>query len=327
MRSLLQAKKIMAGPRKVLITGGCGFIGSNLIAALASGPDVPAVRVLDNESMGKRAHIAEFDVDFVSGDIRDADTVRRALNGIDAVVHLAADTRVMDSLENPAYNFDVNVVGSFNLISIMRELGVTRLVNASTGGAIIGEAHPPVHEEMVPRPLSPYGASKLAVEGYLSSFSAAYGFEAASLRFSNVFGPRSYHKGSVVAAFLKRILERKPLIVYGDGEQTRDYVYVGDLTGGIIAALSGGRSGVFQLGSGVPTSINELIDAMRQVVGADRVEVRYEPYREGEVRHTWCDVSKARSELGYNPSTSLISGLEATWTWFTKNAATPVGRV
>jgi UDP-glucose 4-epimerase len=316
----------MAGPRKVLITGGCGFIGSNLIAALASGPDAPAVRVLDNESLGKREHIAEFDVDFVNGDIRDADIVRRALNGVDAVVHLAADTRVMDSLENPAYNFDVNVVGSFNLISIMRELGVTRLVNASTGGAIIGEADPPVHEEMVPRPLSPYGASKLAVEGYLSSFSAAYGFNAASLRFSNVFGPRSYHKGSVVAAFFKRILEGKPLVVYGDGEQTRDYVYVGDLTGGIIAALAGIRSGVFQLGSGVPTSINALIDAMREVVGADRIEVRYEPHRAGEVLHTWCDVRKARNELGYDPSTPLVAGLKATWDWFQTNGATPVVR-
>lgn len=303
--------------RRIMITGGCGFVGSNLIAALRELADSPQIVVLDNESLGKHEHIAGFDVEFVKGDIRDRPTIRNALDGVDAVVHLAADTRVMDSLENPSHNFEVNVVGSFNLLMAMREAGVKRIVNASTGGAIIGEAEPPVHEEMLPRPLAPYGASKLAVEGYLNSFSAAYGFEAASLRFSNVYGPRSYHKGSVVAAFFKRVLQDKPLVVYGDGEQTRDYVFIGDLTGGIVRALMEGRSGVFQLGSGNPTSINQLIAAMRDVVGSGHaVDVRYEDHREGEVIHTWCDVSKARRELGFDPKTPLREGLAKTWDWF-----------
>lgn len=170
---------------RILITGGCGFVGCNLIPKLL-GSGRYTVRVIDNLSLGKRAWIDEFDTDFVEGDIRDPDAVDAALKGVDAVVHLAADTRVMDSIEDPAKNFDHNVTGSFTLLQRMRAAGVTRIVNASTGGAIMGEVDPPVHEDMTPRPTAPYGASKLAVEGYVSAFSGAYGFDGVSLRFSNV---------------------------------------------------------------------------------------------------------------------------------------------
>ena len=190
---------------RLLITGGCGFVGANLIAYLnrTTSHDIP---VLDNESLGKRQHIAGMRAEFIHGDIRDRDCLDAALKGVDAVVHLAADTRVIDSIDDPSHNFDVNVAGSFCLLQAMRAAGVRHLVNASTGGAILGEATPPVNEEMVPRPLSPYGAAKLAVEGYCSAFAASYGLKPVSLRFSNVYGPRSFHKGSVVAAFMKRIL-------------------------------------------------------------------------------------------------------------------------
>jgi UDP-glucose 4-epimerase len=304
---------------RVLITGGCGFVGANLIAHLnaAGGHEV---RVLDNESLGKREHIAGLDAEFVHGDIRDARALASALAGMEAVIHLAADTRVIDSIANPELNFDVNVIGTFRLLQAMREVGITRLVNASTGGAILGEVPPPVHEEMVPRPLSPYGASKLAVEGYCSAFAASYGFKPVSLRFSNVYGPRSFHKGSVVAAFMKRILAGKPLIVYGDGEQTRDYVFVSDLCQGIVAGLRTERPGVYQLGTGRPMSINGLIAAISTVVAPRRVEVVHEPARAGEVMHTWCDISRARAGLGYDPSTPLAEGLAETWAWFTEKA-------
>ncbi|MDO8287786.1 MAG: GDP-mannose 4,6-dehydratase [Parvibaculum sp.] len=303
--------------RKILITGGCGFIGSNLIAGLMSRSDAPDIRVLDNESLGKKAHIAEFDVDFIRGDVRDLNVVTGALRGVDAVIHLAADTRVVESIANPVHNFEVNVVGTFNLLSAMRETNVTRIINASTGGAIIGDAIPPVNEGMVPAPLSPYGASKLAAEGYCSTFSHAYGFQATSVRFSNVYGPRSYHKGSVVSAFLKNILRTESLVVYGDGEQTRDYVFVEDLCTGITKALESGKSGVFQLGTGLPTSINALIDNMLQITGSNYpVHVNYEPYRDGEIKQTWCDITKARRELGYNPQTTVLAGLQKTWEWF-----------
>jgi len=274
------------------------------------------VTVLDNEVLGSREFLRDLDCEFVSGDIRDPVAVRRALAGVDAVVHLAADTRVIPSIENPHFNMDVNLVGTFTVLDAMREAGVGTFVNASTGGAIVGTAAPPVHEEMVPRPLSPYGASKLAVEGYCSAFAASYGLSCLSLRFSNVYGPRSFHKGSVVALFLRQILNGEQLVVYGDGSQTRDYVYVSDLCDGIISGLASASSGVIQLGSGIPVSLDELISRIRAVVAPRSVDVTYEPFREGEVRNTYCDISRAASVLGYRPTIALEEGLSATWEWF-----------
>jgi UDP-glucose 4-epimerase len=304
--------------KRVLITGGCGFVGVNLAAALTKS-GAYQVRVIDNESLGKRKHLDGIEAGFVLGDIRNRDEVRGAMQGCEAVVHLAADTRVIESIEDPQLNFDTNVIGTFNVLEVMRELGVSQFVNASTGGAILGEVDPPAHERMLPQPMSPYGASKLAVEGYCSAFSASYGLHAASLRFSNVYGPRSFHKGSVVAHFYKQILKGEPLVVYGDGSQVRDYVYVEDLCDGIISAIERNAAGVFQLGTGIPTTLNELIDEMRPVTGME-FEVQYEPARAGEVHTTWCDISKAREGLGFNPDTPLATGLAETWNWFTARA-------
>lgn len=300
---------------KLLLTGGCGFIGTNLVAKLADHSNIE-VRVFDNESMGRREHLPDHKGEFIQGDVRDLTAVMAAVEGVDAVVHLAADTRVMDSISDPAFNFAVNVVGGFNLLEAMRAQGVRRLVNASTGGAIIGEVEPPVHEEMVARPLSPYGAAKLMMEGYCSAYAASYGWRALSLRFSNVYGPRSFHKGSVVAAFFKEILRGSPLVVYGDGDQTRDFVFVEDLCDGILRGVAGETSGVIQLGSGLPLTINDLIAAIKLVVAPRIVDVEYRPHRSGEVLRTWCDISRAGKELGFHPATSLGDGLERTWAWF-----------
>ena len=300
---------------RVLITGGCGFIGANLARRLAARRDVQ-IRVFDNESLGKREHLGDFAGEFIKGDVRDRAALDSALEGVDAVVHLAADTRVIESIDNPTYNFDVNVMGGLNLLEGMRARGVSRLINASTGGAIIGEATPPVHEQMVARPLAPYGAAKLAMEGYCSAYAGSYGLRTLSLRFSNVYGPGSRHKGSVVAAFFKRLLAGQPLVVYGDGGQVRDFVYVDDLCDGIMSALTGDACGVVQLGSGLPVSVSELIDAMRQVAAPTPVEVRHEPARAGEVAATWCDISHARAVLGFAPATRLEAGLAETWRWF-----------
>jgi UDP-glucose 4-epimerase len=306
----------VASFKRVLITGGCGFIGSNLIELLRT-HDNCEIRVLDNESSGSKSDVAQFDVDLICGDITDATDVAAALKGVDMVVHLAADTRVLDSIAAPEHNFRTNVAGTFNILSRMKDAGVTRIVNASTGGAILGEVEPPVHEEMAASPLAPYGASKLAAEGYCSAFSGAYGFSATSLRFSNVYGPRSYHKGSVVAHFFKQITAGKELVVYGDGTQTRDYVFVGDLCEGILLAMQSGQSGVFQLGTGIATTINELIDQFRILLGHEfQINVRYEPFRAGELRNTWCDIEKSRRAFGYDPQTRIASGLARTWSWF-----------
>ena len=311
-----QTKDIM----KLLVTGGCGFVGTNLIDHLNRMGGY-AITVFDNESLGDRSFLEGLDATFVHGDLRDQDAVRAVVESQDAIVHLAADTMVIQSIDKPRYNFEVNVLGSLNLLEAMRETGVRQLASASTGGAILGDVTPPVHEEMVAKPVSPYGASKLCLEGYASAYGACYGIKIASLRFSNVYGPRSFHKGSVVAHFFKQILAGKPLVVYGDGSQTRDFVFVEDLSEGIRHALDVDRTEVIQLGVGQPTSINELIELMRGVVGEDRISVQYEGFRAGEIVNTYCDISKARRILGYDPRTALENGLRRTWAWFTENAA------
>jgi UDP-glucose 4-epimerase len=303
--------------QQVLITGGAGFIGRHLATHLADHDF--AVTVLDNESLGDRKHLDLDRVRFVAGDLRSSDDLREALAGVDTVVHLAADTRVMDSIENPAHNFDNNVVGTFQLLNACRELGVGRIVAASTGGAILGDVEPPVHEEMAPMPTSPYGASKLMLEGYLSAYASSYALSGCALRFSNIYGPRSFHKGSVVAHFFKQVLAGERPTVYGDGSQTRDYLYVGDLVEAIRQAMLSDVTGAYQLGSGRGTTLNELLDVMRTVTGLP-IEVDYLDFRAGEVRDTWCQVDKARAGFGYDPGTPLKEGLRLTWDWFRSQA-------
>ena len=298
----------------VLITGGAGFIGRHLADHL-TGQEGYSVTVIDNESLGDRKHLDLDKVRFVEGDLRNVEDLKRAVEGQDVVVHLAADTRVMDSIENPAFNFENNVVGTFNLLEGMRELGVDRIVAASTGGAIVGDVPPPVHERMAAQPTSPYGASKLMLEGYLSAYSAAFGIKGCALRFSNIYGPRSFHKGSVVAHFYKQLLAGEPLVVYGDGSQARDFLYVGDLVEGIRVAIDSDAAGAFQLGSGKPTTVNQLLDIMRTVTDRE-LPVVYKDFRPGEVRETWCEIDKARGAFGFEPVTPLEEGLRATWEWF-----------
>jgi UDP-glucose 4-epimerase len=300
--------------KNVLITGGAGFIGRHLADYLTGRGDV-AVTVIDNESLGDRRHLNLDKVRFIPGDVRNRDELRSALVGQDLVVHLAADTRVIESIADPAHNFECNVVGSFNLLELCRELGIQRIVAASTGGAILGDVEPPVHEQMAPQPTSPYGASKLMLEGYLSAYASSYGMSTCALRFSNIYGPRSFHKGSVVAHFYKQILAGEKLVVYGDGTQTRDYCYVGDLVEGIWTAAESSAQGAFQLGSGTPTSINQLLDLMRTVTGLE-LEPVYQDFRAGEVRDTWCEIGKARAGFGFDPATGLEDGLRRTWEWF-----------
>ncbi|MEQ8594812.1 MAG: NAD-dependent epimerase/dehydratase family protein [Parvibaculum sp.] len=301
--------------KNVLITGGAGFIGVNLTAHLAAHGGY-AVTVLDNESMGDRRHLEPFGVRFIHADICDDAALATALDGQEVVVHLAADTRVMDSIENPVFNFEVNAVGSLKLLEACRKLNTPRVIAASTGGAIIGEAEPPVHENMVARPLAPYGASKLAMEGYMSAYTGAYGIGCCALRFSNIYGPRSFHKGSVVAHFFKQILAGKELIVYGDGSQARDFLYIEDLVDGIRRTMESNAVGVYQLGSGYPTTVNELLDAMGNVVGRTDLPITFEAFRVGEIHRTWCEISRAREACGFDPATSLSDGLERTWAWF-----------
>ena len=300
---------------RLLITGGCGFIGANLVALLSRSNEF-VVRVLDNESLGRRENLDGLTFEFQVGDIREAGSIDAALEGIDAVVHLAADTRVVDSVANPGLNFDVNVRGTLSLLDGMRRRGIKRLVNASTGGAIIGETDGrPVDETLAPAPVSPYGASKLAVEGYCSAYSACYGISSVSLRFSNVYGPLSFHKGSVVAEFFKAIRAGRSVTIFGDGTQIRDYIFVEDICDGILAALRRPVTGPIQLGSGRPIDLNSLVDMIRTVTGRE-IAVVHRDARVGEIHATYCNVSRARALLGFEPARDHMGGLKRTWEWF-----------
>ncbi len=301
---------------KILITGGLGFIGSNLIRK-ANEANFSDITVLDNELVGREKHIDGLQAKLVKASLSDDEIVDDLVSSHDVIVHLAADTTVMGSIENPQYNFETNVISTFGLLEKMRAHGKKRLLFASTGGAITGEAEPPLDETMPARPLSPYGASKLAGEGYLSAYGGSFGLQTCAFRFSNVFGPGSFHKGSVVAAYFKSVLNGDPLLVYGDGEQTRDFIYVDDICDLLVQSFSTDYSGVYQLGSGAPTSVNELIGMIEKIVGTDNMpKVVNKPKRAGEVEKTYCDISKARAEIGYNPVVSLEDGLQTTWSWF-----------
>jgi UDP-glucose 4-epimerase len=307
--------------KKTLITGGGGFIGSNLIRRIRERGGQEELVVLDNETMGSARDLPKAALFYQRGDICDPEAVALAARGCDTVIHLAANTRVVESIDDPQLNFEVNVRGTFNVLLAARDAGARRVIIASTGGAILGDVEPPVHEGMVPQPIAPYGASKLAAEAYGHAFAGAYGMQVMSLRFSNVYGPLSHRKGSAVAHFFRQILDRRIITVFGDGLQVRDFVFVDDLCLGILQAIDSDAHGVFQLGSGRPTSINELLEEMRGTVGpAWWPEVRYEAARAGEVKRTYCDITKSQRAFDFHPATKLPDGLSATWQWFLDHA-------
>ena len=301
--------------KNYLVTGGCGFIGVNLVSRLTKLG--ARVRVLDNLSLGKRSDIEPFGVDLQVGDIRDKAAIQKACKGVDVVVHLAAHTRVIESVSDPALNFEINALGTLNVLLACRDAGVKKVIFASTGGAILGEQEPPVHEDMVPRPVSAYGAGKLAGEAYCSAFYGSYGLNTVALRFSNVYGPYSYHKGSVVAQFLRNLMQGEPLIIYGDGTQTRDFVYVDDLMEAILLADRTETPGeVFQIASGIETSILSLLEAIKAALPEVALDVEFRPSRAGEISRNYANIEKARRRLGFNPKTELHQGLVTTWRWF-----------
>lgn len=300
---------------KILVTGGAGFVGANLVRhLLAVGHDV---RILDNFSTGRRENLTGLATEIIEGDILDMDTVSHAVKDTEAVVHLAAHTGVIPSIERPGDDMRINVVGTLNLLCACRDLGVRRFVFASSN-APMGSQEPPYHEGLVPRPLSPYGASKLAGEGYCSAFHGSYGTETVVLRFTNVYGPHSTHKTSVVAQFIRRLRSGQPLIIYGDGQQTRDFFFTDDLSQAVRLALEADKIGgeLFQLGSGVETSINALSAMLLELSGRSDLGVEYAPARPGEILRNYSDLSHARTALGYQPQVPLLEGLGQTWRWF-----------
>jgi UDP-glucose 4-epimerase len=297
---------------RVLVTGGAGFIGSHVVEALLARGD--EVHVVDDLSNGKRENVPAAATLHVHD-------IREPLDGIadaaaaDRIVHLAAQADVRVSVARPGFDAAVNVAGTANVLEAASRTGA-RVVFASTGGAIYGECTRPAREDDPCLPLSPYGAAKLAGEGYLGAFGRLYGTPHIALRFGNVYGPRQdpHGEAGVVAIFLGRLLEGEQCRIFGDGSQSRDYVYVGDVARATLAALDGDTDGVVNIGTGVATTVLELYDVCRTVTGSGLAAVHEEP-RPGELGRSVLDGEHAAAALGFRPDVSLSDGVAATWDW------------
>lgn len=299
---------------RALVTGGAGFIGAALVPALAAaGYDV---LVVDDLSVGDPANVERAGAELRRGDVRDLELVTTAARGCDVVFHLAAGAGVIESVTDPLTNFDQNVRGTLTVLEAARQAEVPRLVFSSSNAPLGANAYP-ASEDKPLGPLSPYGASKAAGEAYCSAYHGAYGMDAVVVRFSNAYGPGSAHKGNVIPLFIRRMRAGEELVVYGDGDQTRDFVFCEDLAAGLIAAARtpgvGGQ--IFQLASGVETSLNRLLQLLSAASGISP-RVRREPPRPGEILRNYSLIDKARSVLGYSPAVPLEEGLKRTWDWF-----------
>lgn len=307
----------MSTVERVLVTGGCGFIGANLVRRIRSGPGWD-VRVVDDLRTGREAYVPGDLAEVVIGDVADPAVLAPALENVDAVVHLASQTGVLPSVEDPARDFEGSITATFRVLDACRTRGIARFVFASSG-ASVGDVTPPIHENVVPKPVSPYGAGKLAGEAYVQGFAGSFGMQTAALRFSNVYGPYSLHKDNAIPNFIRRCLRGERLEIFGDGSQTRDFIHVQDLCDGIIGAVAADGIGgeIFQLGTSVETSVVDLARLIQEVTGAD-VEVDYEERRAGEVYKSRVDISKAQRLLDFQPAIELREGLALTAEWYRK---------
>jgi UDP-glucose 4-epimerase len=324
-------------PKRWLITGGCGFIGSSLIRKLVSLNQGMQIRVLDNLLVGTRDDLAELcvfaeldpgsngfswsdrpRVQLVVGDILDADLVHWAASGAECIVHLAANTGVGPSVDNPRLDMKTNVIGTFNTLEAARQHKVGKYLFASSG-APVGEVQPPIHEEMAPHPVSPYGASKLAGEGYCSAYFRTFGVNTVGLRFGNVYGPRSKHKSSVVAKFIRQALHGEICEIFGDGSQTRDFLFLDDLLDAVLQSVRCDAAGeIFQIATNQEHTVNEVAKELQQILIQKGIamNIRHTATRLGDVRRNYSDTTKAERMLGWKSRTGLREGLLATVEYF-----------
>jgi UDP-glucose 4-epimerase len=301
---------------RVLVSGGAGFIGSNLVRALlARGDDV---RVIDNFSTGNRANLAglERDVELVEGDLRSYERVHAAVRGVEVVFHQGALPSVPRSVQDPLTTTAVNVEGTLNVLLAARDEGARRIVNASSSSVYGNGGSLPRTESQLPDPISPYAVAKLAAERFCTSFSRVYAMEIVSLRYFNVFGPRqdpTSQYAAVVPRFIRAVVAGEPVTVYGDGEQSRDFTFVDNVVAAnLLAADAPGVGGeILNVATGGSTTVNELADTIGRLL--DRpVEKQYEPGRAADVTASWADLGEARRLLGYEPKVGLEEGLRRT---------------
>ena len=303
-----------------LVTGGAGFIGSNIVEELLRRG--ATVRVADNFSTGRRENLkAVADrIELLEGDLSELDFARRAAQGVDYILHQAAIPSVPRSVADPLESNRSGVQATLNLLVAAKEAGVKRLVFASSS-SIYGEATSgPKHEDMALAPLSPYGVSKLAAEHYCRSFYTVYGFETVCLRYFNVFGPRqdpTSEYSAVIPRFITALLAGKPPTIYGDGEQTRDFTFVGNIVAANLHVLAAPQApgGFYNVAMGRATSLNQLVDMLNELIGSN-VRASHAPPRPGDIKHSTADVGKIREALGYMPAISLVDGLKQTVDWY-----------
>jgi nucleoside-diphosphate-sugar epimerase len=300
--------------RKSLVTGGAGFIGSNLVRALVEAGD--DVRVLDNFSTGNRANLLEVDgqVEVIEGELRSYERVHAAVRGAEVVFHLGALGSVPRSVQDPLTSSAVNVEGTMNVLLAARDEGVQRVVFASSSSIYGNQPELPLRESMAPDPISPYGVAKLAAERYCVSFSRVYySFETVVLRYFNVFGPRQDPRSqyaAVVPLFVSAITAGEPVTIFDDGDQSRDFTYVTNVVeANLLAAEAQGVSGmIFNVSAGTPATVNQLADTIGILLGKP-VERRYLPPRPGDLRNSWADVTQAKHLLGWEARIGLEEGL------------------
>ena len=309
----------------MLVTGGAGFIGSHLAGRLLElGHDV---RVLDDLSTGRLENIASFrdGIEFVEADVRDLAAIRRSVEGVEVVFHEAALASVPRSIDDPVTSNAVNVTGTLNVLKAGLEAGVRRLVYASSSSVYGDSPELPKLEEMQPAPASPYAVGKLAGEHYCRVFSRLYGLSCVALRYFNVFGPRqdpASQYAAVVPIFVTSLLEGASPVIFGDGDQSRDFTFIENVVAAnVLAAESDAAAGqVLNIACGETATVNALFDAIRGIVGSS-TEPRHEGSRPGDIRHSFADISKARRLLGFSPSVGFAEGLERTVSWYRERAA------
>ena len=299
----------------VLVTGGAGFIGANLVRALLERGD--SVRVLDNFSTGNRANLEDLDTEIVEGELRSYERVHNAVRGVEVVYHLGALGSVPRSVQDPLTSSAVNVEGTLNVLLAARDESVRRVVFSSSTSIYGSTRLLPTPEDEAPDPISPYGVAKLAAERYCVSFSRVYeSFESVVLRYFNVFGPLQSpfsQYAAVVPRFVTAIAAGEPVEIHGDGEQSRDFTYVGNVVDATIrAGEAAGASGeIFNVAAGAPSSVNTIADTIGEILGKP-VERRHVPRRAGDIRDSWADLTKSRRILGYEPGIDLREGLRRT---------------
>jgi UDP-glucose 4-epimerase len=309
---------------RALVTGGAGFIGSHLVEALLDRGD--EVAVVDDLSTGKRENLSGAlarGADLHEIDIREGARLRDTIAAArpDIVFHLAAQMDVRKSIEDPAWDAGINVVGTINVLEASRLARVSRVVNTSTGGAIYGETDVmPTPESVPPRPMSAYGQSKFCAEAYCGWCERLYGLSSVTLRYGNVYGPRQdpHGEAGVVAIFCGKLIAGERPKIFGDGRQTRDYAYVGDVVAANLAAAAHPEAhGAYNVGTGVEASVLEVVAALRKAagVGEGEFEPEFAQARAGELQRSSLDVTRARAELGFSAETDLVSGLRSTLEW------------